>query len=185
MLDELLAHDRELFVYLNGLGDEKYDSFWVFVTSELNWVPVFIVLLIAVFFKIPKKRVFRVLGVLIILIAFALLFTEGIKELVQRLRPSQEISLNGIIRVFKEPANYSFFSGHASTSFAITTFLVLTLRKQLWWISFLFVWPLLFAFSRIYVGVHYPLDVFTGALVGVLIAFLFYVIFRKKLESVN
>ncbi len=125
-----------------------------------------------------------ILGVLIILIAFTLLFTEVVKELVQRLRPSQEMSLNGIIRIFKEPANYSFFSGHASSSLAITTFLVLILRKQLWWIYLLFVWPLFFVSSRIYVGVHYPLDFFIGALVGVGIAFLFYRISRKKLEVV-
>ncbi|MDX1314720.1 MAG: phosphatase PAP2 family protein, partial [Eudoraea sp.] len=87
--------------------------------------------------------------------------------------------IKDLIRVLKYPQGFSFFSGHASTSFAVTTLVFLYLRKNKGWLSLLFLWPLLFSFSRIYVGVHFPTDLLAGALVGTLLAFGTYWISRR------
>ena len=75
-----------------------------------------------------------------------------------------------LIMISRLKTSYGF-SGHASTSFAVTTLVFLFLRKNKGWLSMLFIWPLLFSFSRIYVGVHFPSDLLVGAFVGTLLAF--------------
>ena len=98
------------------------------------------------------------------------------------MRPNNVEALGELIRILQKPTNYSFFSGHASSSFSVTTFVVLALRKYTKWIYLAYIWPLIFVMSRIYVGVHYPSDIFVGALVGTAFAFFFYFLCRKVLE---
>ena len=179
MLEELLQWDQNLFIYLNSLGSAKYDFFWVTVTTILNWTPVFFLFLLIVLLKFSKKEAFWVVLTLILLVLFILGFTDFIKETVERLRPNNDPELNSFIRILKHPSGYSFFSGHASSSFSIATLLFLFLRKRLRGSFLLYLWPLLFAYSRIYVGVHFPLDIFIGALVGVATAFMFFRIYVK------
>ena len=92
----------------------------------------------------------------------------------QRIRPNNIDSLYCVLRVLKHPTSYSFFSGHASSSFCIVVYLVLCIRKLNPWVYLSFIWPILFAGSRIYVGVHYPSDLIMGALVGGVLALLGY-----------
>jgi len=101
---------------------------------------------------------------------------------VQRLRPNNNIAINTFIRIVKDPSSYSFFSGHSSSSFSITTLIVLFLRKKVKWSWVFYTWPLLFAYSRIYVGVHYPLDILVGTLVGISSGILFYKIYNRFIK---
>jgi undecaprenyl-diphosphatase len=103
-----------------------------------------------------------------------LFLTDLTKEFVGRLRPNNAGELADLIRILQKPNSFSFFSGHASTSFAITTFVILSLRKYTRWIYLSLLWPSLFVLSRIYVGVHYPSDIIVGAGFGVLMALIFY-----------
>lgn len=181
MLEQLKEWDRELFIYLNSLGVERFDSFWVWVTQEENWIPLYIILFLLIIKAYPKKASLIVLGGYLssFLITFGL--TRLIKASVARIRPNNVTELQEVIRILQEPTYYSFVSGHTSTSMAISTFIVLVLRKHFKWIYFLYIWPFLFASSRIYVGVHYPADIAVGALLGVLVAYLVYLIVKKYL----
>jgi len=96
-------------------------------------------------------------------------------------RPNNVESLQEVIRILQEPTYYSFVSGHTSTSMAITTFMVLILRHRYKWVYIFYLWPILFATSRVYVGVHYPSDLAAGAFVGVIIAIIIYKICKKML----
>lgn len=113
------------------------------------------------------------------------LFTSIVKDYVARLRPNNVEAFAELIRILQKPSNYSFFSGHASSSFSVTTFMVLALRKFTKWIYLAYLWPLIFVMSRIYVGVHYPSDIFVGALVGTVFAFILYYFCRKTLEKTS
>jgi len=174
MLESLLEWDKELFVFLNNLGVERFDSFWIFITQIESWIPLFILFIILVFYYYRGKKGFFIFLSVVITLYITSTLTEITKDFVMRLRPNNEEGLSGLIRVLQDPTSYSFFSGHASTSFAITTFVVLALRKFNKWIYLAYLWPVLFVSSRIYVGVHYPGDIMAGVFVGCLMAILCY-----------
>ncbi len=173
MLDKLLEWDREVFVYLNSLGIEKYDTFWTVATEIRSWTFLYILFFALIVMVYPKREAISRAMTILLLLLVVFLLTHISKELFERLRPNNDEELQELIRILKEPENFSFFSGHAATSFSITTLIVLFLRKELKWVWLLYLWPLIFSFSRIYVGVHYPFDILTGAIVGILLALLF------------
>lgn len=180
MWEQIKQWDREFFVYLNNLGIEQYDLFWIFVTNPRHWIPLYIFFFLLFFLAFNwKKAVFSSLFLLAtVLTTWA--FTNLVKGIAVRLRPNNNPDLADLIRILQEPTNYSFFSGHASTSFAATTFLVLALRHKSPWIFLAYIWPFIFVLSRIYVGVHYPIDILVGMLVGILMAFIFHALYNKS-----
>lgn len=109
-----------------------------------------------------------------ILVTFVDQFANFIKAYFGRVRPNNDATINSMLRVLSTPRSFSFASAHAMNSFATTTFLILTLKKYYKNVGFLLFWPLLFSYSRIYLGVHYPLDIFAGMVIGVFIGYLFY-----------
>ena len=92
-----------------------------------------------------------------------------------------------LLRTFSyKPGGYSFWSGHASLSSAFTVFIVFLLRNRTKLIYLLFIFPVIFGYSRIYLGVHYPADVLCGALLGIIIAkivFMMLNLLNEKLKN--
>lgn len=185
VLDKIVEYDKELLIYLNGFGTQAWDAFWVFITNQFNWIPLFLLLFYFIFRTYGWKK-----GLVLVLVAAALVtfsdqFVNFIKYYFERLRPNNDPSINEFIRILKRPKSFSFISGHSTTSFAATTFIILTLRKYYKYTFLLLIWPILFAYSRIYLGVHFPMDIFMGMLVGILIGLIFYklsLFFLKKVE---
>lgn len=174
MLEKILQWDRDAFIYLNNLGIEDHDFFWSTATNITTWIPLFVFFFVIIFLKYPKREAFFVTLTVILLVLSITYFTHLTKVYVARLRPNNNEEINTLIRIIKSPTGYSFFSGHSASSFSITALMVLFLRKRFIWCWAFFVWPLIFATSRIYVGVHYPVDIMVGAVVGILTAFFFY-----------
>ncbi len=174
MLKKILEWDRDTFVYLNNLGIEEYDLFWTTVTDFYTWIPLFLLFIVLVFVKYPKREAFYVLLTIALMIVFVTKATDVTKDYVARLRPNNAEEINTLIRILKSPTTYSFFSGHSASSFSITTVFVLFLRKKFKWSWIFYLWPVVFATSRIFVGVHYPVDIIVGTIVGILSAVAFY-----------
>ena len=111
---------------------------------------------------------------LLLFIAILILFTDQtcnlFKHTFQRLRPCNDPEVNSIIRVVQVRKSFSFFSGHAANTMAVATFLYFVLRRRIKFLGFIFLWPLIFAYSRIYLGLHYPGDILCGYLWGILMA---------------
>ncbi|MEH6762590.1 MAG: phosphatase PAP2 family protein [Maribacter arcticus] len=174
MLDKILQWDRETFVYLNSLGIEQYDMFWSIVTKFPPWIPLFVLIITLFFIKSSKREALFMILTLLAMVLFVSTLTDLTKNVFARLRPNNDEEINTLIRILKSPSGFSFFSGHASSSFSVITFVVLFLRHHFKWVYLFYIWPILFAISRIYVGVHFPVDLIVGALVGILSAWLFY-----------
>ncbi len=173
-LEKIIQSDKELFIYLNSLGNENWDTFWIIATNQLSWIPLYLLFLFLIFKAFGWKKGFILLLLTIVLIAFSDQFANFIKNTFERLRPFKDPSINQYIRILKNSGGYSFYSAHAGTSTAVTTFMYLTLKNKYNYTYLFFIWPVLFAYSRIYVGVHFPTDIICGAFVGFFIGFGFY-----------
>ncbi|MEM6721391.1 MAG: phosphatase PAP2 family protein [Bacteroidota bacterium] len=174
MLNELLTYDKELLIYLNNLGDMQFEAFWLYITKFVYWIPLILFIFYKIYTKFPKKQAIYIIGFGIILMLSSLLIVELIKIGVERMRPCNDPTVAPFINIVIQPENYSFFSGHATVSVAFTTFLYLMVKQSLPWIRLLVLWPILFMYSRLYFGVHYPSDIFTGMIVGILIGIAFH-----------
>ncbi|KLT68622.1 phosphatase PAP2 family protein [Flavobacterium sp. ABG] len=179
MLEKIQELDTNLFVYLNGLGSETYDKLWLIITNQLNWTPLFLLIFYLIYKKIGGKQTLYVLLFIAVLIAFTDQTTNLVKNTVQRLRPCNNPEINTFIRVVQARKSFSFFSGHAANTMAVATFLYLVLKRHFKYLGFLFLWPLVFAYSRIYLGLHYPGDILTGYFVGAVFGTLIYLLYRK------
>ena len=178
MLDKLLSLDVQLFVYLNGLGSEAYDGLWLFITKQFNWIPFFLLLLYIIYKKIGGKQTLYVLLFVAVLILITDQFTNLVKYSFQRLRPCNNPDIHSVMRIVKSSKSFSFFSGHAANSMAAAMFIYQLIKPYFKYTFLLFLWPLIFAYSRIYLGLHYPLDIFSGYVFGMLSGFFVFKIYQ-------
>lgn len=90
------------------------------------------------------------------------------KPFFARPRPSHEPGLAGLLHLVNgyKGGAYGFASSHAANTFGVAMFIYLLFRSRYAWISAIFVWAAVMSYTRIYLGVHYPGDIFAGALVG-------------------
>jgi undecaprenyl-diphosphatase len=183
MLDYVIHLDKKLFIFLNNLGSKPFDEIWLLVTKQLNWIPFFLILLFILYKKLGTKK----LGIAILTVAALITFTNEITDVikfsVQRIRPCNDDTLAGLIRVVKDSDTFSYFSGHASNSTASMMFVYLILRRYYKYSYLIFLYPLIFAYSRIYLGLHFPLDIISGYVFGGFTGILFYRIFSKIISK--
>ena len=177
-MDELLALDKEIFVYLNNLGSVPFDDFWKIITEQIYWTPLFVSVFYCIQKKVGIKQLFLIIVFLALLITFTDQMTNLFKNAFQRLRPCNDPEIKNIIRIVIERKSPSFFSGHASNSMASTLFIYLIIRKYYNHTYLLFLFPLIFAYSRIYLGLHFPLDILSGYIFGLLTGFCFYKLYN-------
>ena len=188
MLEKILTLDTELLVYLNGLGSPAYDGLWLFITRQSNWVPLFLLLLYVIYKKLGVKQTLYLLLFITVIVAITDQTTNLFKNGFQRLRPCNNPEINTVIRVVQVRNSFSFFSGHAANSMASTMFVFLIIRKFYKHTYLLFLFPLIFAYSRIYLGLHFPGDILTGYLFGGTFGFVFYksyMFFGKKYNFIK
>lgn len=178
MVETLLQLDKDLFVFLNGLGSEPYDGFWLFITKQINWIPVFLIFCYLVFKNLGWRHAILVFVIMGLLMTVSDQTINLVKGYFQRARPGNNPELEHLMRIVQKRNSYSFFSGHAGNSMAAAMLLFLILRRYVKYMGFIFIWPLIFAYSRIYLGLHYPFDILIGYCFGVLMGILFYQLYK-------
>ena len=177
MLDQLLQYDTELFLYLNNLGNTSWDGFWMAYTTKAYWAPFYALLLYLIYREWGNKPILITIAMVTLMIVFTDQVTNLFKYGVERLRPCHVETLIHKMRIVREGCGgqYGFFSGHASNSMAAAIFAGLMLKNTSKYIIYgLILWAMAMGYSRIYVGVHYPLDVLCGMIFGAFTGLMFY-----------
>lgn len=179
MLEKIISLDKKVLIFLNGLGSPTFDGLWLLITKQVYWTPFFLLLAYLLYKKIGAKN----LGIVVLFIAVILFCcntsVEFFKATFHRLRPCNDPEIKGIIRIVHQSDSFSFFSGHASNSMATMLFLYLILKKYYKYALLIFLYPLIFAYSRIYLGVHFPTDIVTGYFFGATFGIVFYFLYQK------
>lgn len=180
MLETLIDKDIELLIFLNNLGTVQWDGFWLFITNKYSAIPLYVLLLILTFKTQGFKKTILVLLLIVLLILASDQTANLFKNGFQRLRPCHNEEILGLIRMVKKGCGgmYSFFSGHAINSMAVAVFFGNLLKRYKMLFPFLILWAVVVGYSRIYLAVHFPLDVLTGMFFGVLYGTFFYYFFR-------
>lgn len=174
-METLVKWDTNAFLYLNNLGNKSFDSFWLFMTNEYYWIPAYFLIFLIILDKYGWKKTLMVLISIAIMIALTDNIASLFKNWVKRPRPCRNPELEGLFRLVIEKCRgtYCFFSAHAANSFGLAAYLSpLFYKKHRYAPVLLFLWASLVSYSRIYVGVHFPLDVLTGIIVGLIMGYL-------------
>jgi undecaprenyl-diphosphatase len=148
------------------------------ISGKLIWVPLYVAILI--YLGVTYKRKFLIILIFIIIAAtMADQISVMIKNLVQRPRPCHDPVLTGLVHLFNGECGgeFGFVSSHATNSFNVALLSLLFIKKRCFTISII-VWASVIGYSRVYLGVHYPGDVICGSVLGALIGWFNYSLYK-------
>ena len=180
LVQQLNFFDTQLLLFLNGMHNSFFDGFMFTYTQNFVWIP-FYLSVIYVIIKSQKKEGLWIILSLILCIVIADQVSSGIiKNAVQRLRPSRDPALEGLIHTVNAyvGGKFGFVSSHAANTFSFALLSAIYFRNRNFSIAVIS-WSLINCYSRLYLGVHYPLDIIGGLMVGFLAVLVCYTLMSK------
>jgi undecaprenyl-diphosphatase len=186
MLDWLIGLDKELLLAINGWNSSFFDPIMLFITNIWSGIPLYAVLIFMIFHKRnPKVAILMLISVIV---TFALTDWLGVhlfKMNFERLRPCWDPAIEPLIRVLEHKGGkFGFISNHAANYFGLAVISSGILKKR-WYTITIFCWAAAVAYSRIYVGKHFPGDVICGALFGALVGYVVLLGLKTLIKKFN
>ncbi len=187
MIEYLNQLDIQLFLFLNGLHNSFFDPIMYWLSDKDIWIPFYFFIAFLIIRHYKKDSILILLFAIVALALCDQAASHLIKVIVERLRPSHEPMLEGLVHMSSAGPGgmYGFVSSHTANAIGMAVFFGLALDKSFKIMKYIiFIWAILVSYSRIYNGVHYPGDVICGALLGTAISFGMYKLYlftNKKL----
>lgn len=179
-INAIIDFDKSLLLAINGSDSIFWDGCMKIYTTISIWIPLMLILL----YILVKNNSFKDFLLLLLFVAAVVGLTDTIssgicKPFFERWRPTHDPELMYLVDVVDgiRGKDYGFTSSHAANSFGIATFLILLVRNRVLTISLIF-WASMNAFTRMYLGVHYPGDILAGTIIGVVVGWSFYSLYR-------
>lgn len=188
MIEFLESLDTKLLLAINGCNSPLFDNFFYYISQTLVSLPIYIFVIWNLFVLYKNMRGWIVLMAIILSVGLSdLISVNFFKEVFLRFRPSHNLLIQDSLHYVKnyKGGMYGFVSSHAANTFAFAIISSLFIRRKNV-IIILCVWASIVSYSRIYLGVHYPADVFVGACVGTtvsIVLYRLYVMYAVKLPT--
>ena len=176
LVESILPHERELFLFLNGAHTVFWDHVMWIISKTNIWFPFYGLVILFLFYKTSWKQAALALLFFVLMAVLCDQISSGlIKPYFERLRPTHHPDFKDYVTIVNgyRAKGFSFISGHATNSLGFAVFLSLLYRHR--WVTVIaFIWALSISYSRIYLGVHFISDVVTGMVVGTLVGLFSY-----------
>ncbi len=182
-LQQILYSDYWLFTKINRQWTNPFfDALLPFLRESEIWIPFYLFLLVFALLNFSKKGGWWCAALAMTAIISDLASSTVMKQLVYRPRPCQDSVISPYVRLLVNycPHSSSFTSSHACNHFSVAMFIFMTLRQTSKWWPLVFLWAFSISYSQIYVGVHYPLDVIGGTILGCSIGYGMSVFFKSR-----
>lgn len=173
-METLLQLDKELLIWFNASHSPFWDTIMMFFTRIEFWIPFYILIAYQIFKYKGKEAWWWLIGLSLLILFSNLISTYLFKNILQRLRPSHEPALSGIVNLVKAYAGdkFGFVSSHATVVFAFAIY-TSKLFKNNTYTLFITIWSLLIVYTRLYLGLHYPGDIIGGIALGLGLGYFF------------
>lgn len=179
--------DKKLFIILNSrFTNSVFDLLLPYFRDSVFWAPLYLFILAFITLNYGKKGWWWSIAFLCTVAITDMVSSRVFKEVFERLRPCQDPYFSENVRLLIKycSGSFSFTSSHAANHFGIATFVTFTFYPTFGrWLLLSYLWAFFIAYAQVYVGVHYPLDVIGGAVIGLLAGLLTSKIFISKWGS--
>ncbi len=188
-MEQLLELDKQLFILLNSKWTSPVlDSSLPLLRHQNIWAPFYLFMFMLVLVNFGQKGIWWILFAAATAGLTNIISSDFIKENIIRVRPCNDPELATQLRFLLNyrPQSSSFTSSHAANHFGLAAFFFFTLKNHIgkWGWAF-FAWALLVVYAQVYVGVHFPLDVVAGGMVGFLFGYLCAKSFNKQFPFIK
>lgn len=186
-MEFLLQLDSDLFYLINkGLDSALLDLILIPFRNKYTWIPLYLFFIGYILFKRKSIHPISIVFLVLTVTIADQLSSSVLKKMMERPRPCHvEAQLKDNLTKVRCGKGYSWPSSHATNHFAIAIFLVLLFGATAWYIKFLLIlWASMISFAQVYVGVHFPIDVISGALIGTLLGITMFTLYRFFINQV-
>lgn len=183
------AFDKQIFFAVNrGFSNPVFDTVLPYLRESAFWIPLYLFILVFMPLNFGKRGWLWVLAILSTAALTDIVSSHILKPLIQRPRPCWDEEIAHQVRLLASYCgrNFSFTSSHATNHFGVATFIVFTLKDYLGkWLHLFWLWAAAICLAQVYVGVHYPIDVICGGLLGTAMGRFTAWLFNKKIGLIK
>lgn len=180
-MDTITQLDRQLFLLLNFDGGGVMDNAMWIASSHLFGLPLYMLMVWLLWRKYGWRKTLIAFAMMVVTVVLADQICNLFKfVLLPKFRPTHTPELQGMVHTVRDYVGglYGTVSAHAATATSVAVFSALLLRKC-WWSVLVAVWIVLVCYSRIYLGVHFPMDILCGVTLGVILGYIDWKIWHK------
>ena len=181
-MNSIIHIDQQLFFFINNnCHTAFFNSLMPYWRSMYFWIPLYAFFITFIVEKFEKNGWIYLLALALTVTISDTVSSKIIKKSVERARPCNNEQLKNQVKLLVHcGSGYSFPSSHATNHFAVAVFVIFTFAAHKKWSKWgLIAWASSIALGQVYVGVHYPLDIICGGILGSLIGWGIAFLYKK------